>query len=405
MQGPTAIIGTPGYVSEDGLSTDQKMVLVGQNTGNLVFQYAVRKILKGRQIFAWPSFGGYESVRDAGLAIFPAANHLRIGGVSEDFLEYLESIESPVVLIGLGVQSTLGEPPEDILKLLVTDPLQVRFLTWLRGLGGPIGVRGELTAHVLSLAGVESRVTGCPSLFLNRSKKLGVAIARSLRNLAEGCSEAPSWQPYVASRRPKVAVTAAATFEVFNSQNPQLVEIERRLLRLAIESGGLYVQQSGGSEVIDISRGRFALASESATTSVARILGWASRESEFNTVFPRASRVFFDVLPWLNAVAKHDLSIGTRLHGNMLGIAAGIPAVFIPHDSRTQELIETMKVPWISQDAVSELSTLREILLAVNFDAGEFDRRRAELAANLEECLSHHSGASRKKLSHRLIRA
>jgi hypothetical protein len=398
-----AIIASPGFIPERGLSTKEKIDLVGQNTGNLVFHYAAKKILKGKKYYAWPSFDGYDSVKKADLAIFIAANHLRIGSLSEEFMGYLESIEQPAVVLGLGIQSPLGMSSEEIWADLAPDPVQSRFFRWLGSLSGPIGVRGEVSAQVLALAGVESRVIGCPSLFLNRSKNLGQKISQSLAKAIEKARVPYIGDSNTEAQRHKVAVAAAATWEVYNSRDAQLSETERRLFRLSLESGGVYIQQSGGSDLIDITLGRFSGVSDSAVTSVAQILGWTSDDEMFRTIFPRLGRVYFDVVPWLRTVATHDLSIGTRMHGNMLGIAAGIPAIFVPHDGRTQELVEAMKLPWVRQQDLSENSTLSNILAAVQFDGNEFDKRRAELAINLEDCLSHNSRFRRSKLNRKLL--
>jgi hypothetical protein len=398
-----AIIATPGFIPESDLSTKEKIDLVGQNTGNLVFHYAARKILKGKKLYAWPFFDGYDSVEKSDVAIFIAANHLRIGSLTEEFMSYLESIERRAVVLGLGIQSPLGLSAEEIWADLAPDPVQSRFFRWLGSLSGPIGVRGETSAQVLALAGIESRVIGCPSLFLNRSKNLGQKISQSLSQALERARAPVTGNSNTDAQLPKVAVAAAATWEVYNNQDAQLSETERRLFRLSLESGGVYIQQSGGSDLIDITLGRFSSVSDSAVASVAKILGWGSDDVTFRTIFPGLGRVFFDVVPWLKTVATHDLSIGTRVHGNMLGIAAGIPAIFVPHDGRTQELVETMKLPWVSQQDLSENSSLADILGAVNFDGNEFDKRRAELAINLEECLPKGSRFLRRKLSRKLV--
>ena len=56
-------------------------------------------------------------------------------------------------------------------------------------------------------------------------------------------------------------------------------------------------------------------------------------------------KVFFDVSDWMDYYKGFDFVIGTRIHGTMLALQAGTPALCIAHDSRTLELCQTMKMP------------------------------------------------------------
>lgn len=382
------IIGTPGYIHGDGLSTEQRLNLVGQNTGNLVFQMAVAALFPEPKRFLSLAPDSLRPLPGSDFTIFPAANNLRIGGISEPLMTYLEQVGQNAVVIGLGVPSELSMRPAEILGKLINDPVQTRFLAWLRNLDSAIGVRGDITSQVLALAGIDSLVTGCPSLTLNKSEDLGQEIARSLERIGRAATSGVANGHLRNSDWPRAAVTAAATWEVYNRQDQTLLDVERQLFQLAVETQGSYIQQSGGSEIVDISEGRLRDYPEAQRTSMARILGWQDNEGQFLAAFSTVSKVFFNAETWLSVIREHDFSIGTRVHGNMLGIAAGIASIFIPHDSRTQELIDSMKVPWVSQTDINKVSSLAEIIASVQFDADAFDERRRELSRNLEKCIS-----------------
>ncbi len=51
-------------------------------------------------------------------------------------------------------------------------------------------------------------------------------------------------------------------------------------------------------------------------------------------------RYFFDPQQWYDYAKCFDISIGTRFHGTVANILAGIPHVIIPIDSRMQELVD-----------------------------------------------------------------
>ena len=83
------------------------------------------------------------------------------------------------------------------------------------------------------------------------------------------------------------------------------------------------------------------------------------------------ARVFFDVAEWMAHCREYDFVIGTRIHGTMVALQAGTPALCIVHDSRTLELCETMCVPHVHAEAVRDGIT-RDALIRLF----EFDRRR-----------------------------
>ena len=65
--------------------------------------------------------------------------------------------------------------------------------------------------------------------------------------------------------------------------------------------------------------------------------------------FYRENRVkfFISADAWIKDMRHIDLSIGTRLHGNIAAILGGAPALFIPVDSRMRELVEYHGFPQV----------------------------------------------------------
>jgi polysaccharide pyruvyl transferase WcaK-like protein len=80
-----------------------------------------------------------------------------------------------------------------------------------------------------------------------------------------------------------------------------------------------------------------------------------------------------------------DFVVGTRIHGAMLGLQAGIPSLCIAHDSRTREMCEVMQVPFVMAADVRTGTTLSDLLGRFRFDARSFDENRRMLADRLNE--------------------
>lgn len=79
---------------------------------------------------------------------------------------------------------------------------------------------------------------------------------------------------------------------------------------------------------------------------------------------------------------RFDFVVGTRIHGTVLGLQSGVPALCIATDSRTLELCQTMRVPYIAAKDCVERLKLEDLsrLFSDQFDAAEFDANRHALA-------------------------
>ena len=104
-------------------------------------------------------------------------------------------------------------------------------------------------------------------------------------------------------------------------------------------------------------------------------------------------RIWFDAEEWLEASKQLTLSIGMRLHGNMVAMQAGVPSLWIPHDPRTTELVATMSLPFISAEQLEDLDNIYSSAVETFKQMSEpYFVRRRELASLAEaavaECLA-----------------
>jgi hypothetical protein len=117
------------------------------------------------------------------------------------------------------------------------------------------------------------------------------------------------------------------------------------------------------------------------------------KKEENKTAFTNLLRsrfvTYFSIGEWMEQLTKYNLSLGTRFHGNLLALQSGIPALFIGHDTRTSELIETIKVPRIDSN-VFNCSNIADIFQSIQFDYEAFDRERFRLACKYKDILLGH---------------
>jgi polysaccharide pyruvyl transferase WcaK-like protein len=95
--------------------------------------------------------------------------------------------------------------------------------------------------------------------------------------------------------------------------------------------------------------------------------------------------LFWNVDDWLQALMKYQYLLGTRIHGVISAVLAGIPATLIAHDERTSELAKRMNLPSIDLRNIDEFNekTIIDSYNKCNFD--RFNEKRAEYYLNFKD--------------------
>ena len=348
------ILGTPRRVDAAFRSTGELYRIVGHNCGNLAFMHAVDAHLGGDlPTVRWSD--PIDAINGRGdVAVLPAANQLSARFDFGKAVARLKETTAPLVVIGLGAQSDIGW----------THPkLSERTVDWLRWLAtraptaAPhIGVRGAFSLAVLGELGVggHAAVVGCPSHFINPSPTLGVDIASRLR--------------------PPQRVAVVAGHQGWR----HLRRLEASLGELVTRTNGSYIGQAA-FDMMKLARGQARSMDETTLRQCRDYVRPDMALSSFIDWSIRHGDIFFDVQNWLEHYRRFDFVIGTRIHGTILGLQAGVPSVCIAHDSRTLELCQTLKVPYVLAHDVKNGIELDDLISCFKFDADAFDRNRRAL--------------------------
>lgn len=335
-------------------TTEALYKLCGHNTGNLAFHHAIDSHLGGLPAMPWSSsVAALEQAGDLGVVaaanqLGPQADHRLLGA---KFAE----LDLPLVTIGLGAQGSVsGELPT----------VPPGSLAWVKSLADHapaacpnIGVRGAFTLRLLEHHGLADRATvlGCPTLFINSDPALGEKIAARRRE----------------PRR--IAVTAG------HQGWKHLRNLEASLAHLVTASHGAYIGQSA-LEMIRLTRGEADELTEPELTACRDYVAPHMTLPDFSTWSRRHGQVFFDIPSWMEFYRHFDFVVGVRIHGVMLALQAGVPALCIAHDSRTLELCETMLVPHVRATDVRAGIRADQLLALSEFDPVAFDSNRRQLA-------------------------
>ena len=373
----TGIIGASRGL-DFNLSDDLDMLnkKVGLNTGNLVFQYATGKIIKGDvfDVGINTTWNPREIRERCDKIVFPCANFINPDTDFDNLANYLISLKLPVVALGLGAQSI--DYNTDSIPLKKGTEKLIRFLAESSEV---IGVRGEYTGKILDSMGIHNHlVTGCPSNLITPTKELEESFKHKLGQPIE-----------------RITVNGHNPW----AQDEKVKQIESLLFKLAVENRGDYLAQSHDPLLRLASGHRFCDHQqwESDLKSLYHASGLDIGIPSFSEFVRK--RFYFDIqVPaWLNRSSFYDFSIGLRLHGNMVAFQAGTPTMWITHDSRTSELVDFMQLPKISYEElvqIEQIETLKEVFagqLAPYFEKRteiEHSVNRFLATNNLESALS-----------------
>jgi hypothetical protein len=356
-----AIIGRPGRIEGAWRkSVPQLMDNVGENTGNLAFWYAISRQIAGpKTYFGW-GLNPEEIKRDYDVVVFAAANQLNPKWDLGSLAERLEATDKPLVVIGLGAQADkLGDKVE-------LQPGTQRLLSLFAERCTKIGMRGEYSASVAQSYGAKNvEVIGCPSNFINTAElELGANIAERM---------AKTTTPY------RIVVNL--------DLHSHLASTIRRCVAWLEEWSGSFVVQNNAN-LVNLAIGHPEAVPHEDLDKIGQLLfnqRWSEKIRQF--LLSQIS-VFFDAEAWMTAVRPSRLSIGTRLHGNILPFQAGVPAIMVPHDGRTAELVETIGLPSVDHQQINDAASLPELMKSVEFDGAAFDRRRRALAGRYVDLLN-----------------
>lgn len=350
--------------------------LLGTNAGNLLFSDAAHRLLltPGTRITS----NGIRTVSSAQRAaeineqydvfVVPLANAFRLSFEASlnRLSKLIEQLTIPVVVLGVGAQVPADY---DTSSLSPMEGSVKRFMKAVLKRSASIGVRGELTAGYLRELGFdEVDIIGCPSMFLygdtfpelDNSVPLTDA-SRIAVNISHG-----------ATRAGDIAGIARHVHERF----PNLM---------------YYAQNLSDAELLfwgdtSVAAGREAEMPELATHPLLR---------------ENKVRVPIDPSTWIAELREYDFAFGTRIHGNIAALLAGVPSVVLCHDSRTLELCRYFDIPHRMLQEVPADCDPAELYAKADFSAlhdghrERFERFTAFLDRNgLENTYTHGDGGA-----------
>ncbi len=314
----------------------EKLDCVGFNTGNLLFVTAMREQLNCAQ----------EMFVDASLlqsdgqlsAVIPASNFINPG--DDGFIRicdvFLDRTDIPVTMAGLGAQSTANfDTPRKVVEAL--SAFQINFFRKLSERAKTIGVRGEFTAECLEMMKIHNyRMIGCPSAY--------PMLANTVMDMAK-----PSFE--------RLQITLNTN-----------LRCSRKLLNLGIKNNAIWVMQTAEELPEKVLEGNGLQRREKRLYS--SFPGNITAKANVSNYMESNSGMFFSLNQWDQFYREEHLTfaVGSRFHGNIAALRNGVPALWITHDSRTEELTKALHLPHITEEIFMKMKYQEQLLEVCNYE-------------------------------------
>lgn len=360
-------------------SADEISQLSGANLGNFVFRYALNSLVDDFSEYRQVNYAQLNSIigeEPIESVLVSCANWLGTREQDEKSNKFradiLERIDVPVISFGLGVQAGQGAESVDL------GPESKRLARVLASKSELLSVRDKLTARVLKEIGISNVViTGCPSNFINTRPSLGSEIAATARSLIEDKCD---W------REMRTCVTE------FSGGHAHSGAILKTTLKVLEASPSFYILQSPALLPF--------LFEESGDPPAAYSSNSTLGKDGVKHLLKSKTLHFSSVDSWLDFCRTCDFAFGMRVHGNMVPLQAGVPALLVGHDSRTSGLGVEMGMPVMNPEAFLEAQKdgPRLLLEHVAETMSEYDKKRKELAAVMESFLDGNNVPVHAKL-------
>lgn len=305
----------------------------GGNSGNKLFTTSMEKFLCKDDISYYyyrPDFSPEYINANFSCLVWPTANifgYHYIKGL-ETYSAFFSKLRIPVYVIGAGIQCK-NEAEIECLARDMQKVIQI-FLDNIYHTGGELALRGYYTKRLLDMVMPNTAVvTGCPSIY---------QTGRELR------------------------IDKAKKDTIRTAVNGSVITINKTGLRKVLRWDKTeYIDQD---EFISLLYGSV----ESLKKTKPAMLFWRYSALGLSLVSQNRVKLIYDIPVWIGYMRDNfDLSIGTRIHGNVASLLSGVPAAVVPCDIRVRELAEFYEIPIIEPCELKTFKTAKVIYDSLDY--------------------------------------
>lgn len=337
------------------LSAEETLRLgaLAKNAGNLLFGESVYRTLSTPSAAVTPD--RFESHRIGNRAdyismvnesyshfVIPLANAFRPAFRSSlrKLTRLVSRLHIPVTVIGVGSQHKMGDSSSNDQGL--RDDVSA-FMSAVLDRSASVGVRGEYTAsflHDLGFGEDHVDVIGCPSVFMNGRPR---PVEKSTDHLSTESPIAMTVSPYVSKLN--------AIVKSHTQRYPRLMYIPQNHSDL-----NMMVWGEDRSHPKNM---------------------WNPTHTKHPLYVEDRMRFPLDPRTWTDYLSDFDFLFGSRIHGTIAGILAGVPSLLLVHDSRTLELAEYHSIPHVKLSELGKDADAAELFERTDYSS--YNARQSEV--------------------------
>lgn len=329
------------------------------NFGNrLWFQGIISEITTEENVIDyWDASKSIEEINSQyDMVIAPMANVFSIGFKSllDKLAQHFSKITIPIYVIACGVQADSYDDLDNVCTA-IKEPA-TRFIRSVYNSGGEFALRGFFSKEFFERLGFHSAVvTGCPSLYQLGRKSM------------------------VASDYPKAELRDFSP--IVNGKLKECLAYLREYPRCQFFDQHTYY---------DLLYGEYSGQEKLSLGSAMKLIKKYGLQ-EIEMVASNRVKLFPDMTDWMTFIQDggFQFSFGSRIHGNIMPILSGIPAVVNACDSRTREMAEFFHIPMVVHVA-NQQEKINLYELYQNVDYHDFNQNFEKNFDNFERFLQVH---------------
>lgn len=333
----------------DNKSTAEVMYnnLIGSNMGNMIFVNSVIRTLMRENtevstINTTHKFTPEEidvMNEEYDCFVIPLANAFRASFISElkKITKLVKALRMPCVVIGVGLQTR--EDKIGCTSFSFNKDVK-NFVNAVLEKSSSLGLRGGITSDYLSSLGYQEgkdhTVIGCPSLYMF-GKELPVASPKGLTEQS----------PVSINYKPDLSKEFHEFLSTCRRQLPNYTYVPQSIDDLRLMYAGVPYPTEKHKWIpedypLDLS----------------------------NKIYRDNKAIgFVNVPSWLEYMSTKDFTFGSRIHGNIAGILAGIPTYIFACDSRIIELSEYHNLPHMLSKNITTDTNIFDIYEKADFSS------------------------------------
>lgn len=327
---------------------------IGANSGNLLYAFGVyRTLLTEDCVIDMDYYGVERKYTDADIDeinqkydayICPLADAFRdaFAGKLLKYAHFFDRLTIPVYVIGMGLRANYGQgavydyPFDEEAKIFLKAVLKKSALVGLRG-----GITGDYLKHLGFTEDRDYKVIGCPSMYM---------FGR----------EMPRRDNLILDADGRLADTTRISFNMSTKTPRNIIDF----LNAQMERFPDYYCTVQNENELRLLHYGLKYKTTFDVDSSFYPLDTSNRLIQQDRL-----RMFINVRTWNEFMKERDLSIGSKLHGNVAALVSGCPAIFLPLDGRMQELISYHKFAAVPYEEVTEKDTVESLMEKVDLDA------------------------------------